>query len=228
MENPRLSILPLFGTRDFADDVQGLFSSHYEAFWFHSAHIIYLMLFLFGSCSLLLWAYVCISLRFSEMMPEEFVTDLRRLLQEKRYEKALKNCKKDQSLSAKILEKGIEARKQGPLFIKAAMQEESIKFRNNMWEKLGLLQEIAIAAPLVGLLGTILAVTFTLAEWEAAADSSLISLFLISLAPAIVGGLISMFSLGVFLTMKKRTHFLLSTIQNEILTLVRSSEMDMQ
>ncbi len=228
MENPRLAILPLIATKDFADNVQGLFSSHYEAFWFHSAHVIYVMLLLFGSCSLFLWAYVYISLRFSEMMPEEFVTELRRLLEEKRYEKALKNCKKDPSLSAKILEKGIEARKQGPLFIKAAMQEEGARFQNNIWEKLGLLQEIAIAAPLVGLLGTILAVTFSLTEREEIADTSLISALLFSLPPAIFGGLISLFSLCVFLTMKKRTHFLLSTIQDEILTLVRSSAMDMQ
>lgn len=218
------SILLLIIFGDLIDGFQNLLSGWYETFWFHSASIIYFMLLLFGILSFTLWIYGMLTLQLSEMMPEDFVTELRSLLLKKRYDKALKYCKNEESLSARFLAKGIEARMQGPLFVKAAIKEEGVRFQKNLWDKLCLLQEISIAAPIVGLLGSFLSLTFTFAEHSEKATFSFVTAGLISLVPLIIGSLISVFSACVFLSLKRRTHFLLDTIQKEIMTYVMSQE----
>lgn len=190
--------------------------------------IIYSLLMIMGVSSFFVWVYSILTLKISEMMPEFFINEIRELLISKHYEKALDKCQYQKNLTANILAKGIEARKDGPQCVVEAMQTEGQRCKGALWQKIEFLNNIAIAAPCVGFLGTLLGLYFS-AENDTLSVGffyTLLEGLSLSIGTTILGLIISIVTLLFVIILRTKLSNLLNTIISELLTLVRMANID--
>ena len=91
-----------------------------------------------------------------KLVPVEFIENLLMLLEKKEYQKAITVCKQQENLIAVIAIAGLSKLSKG-----RAVFEESIVYEGKariekLWQNLTYLGDIAIVAPMLGLLGTVL------------------------------------------------------------------------
>jgi biopolymer transport protein ExbB len=195
---------------------------------FQSCPLIYSLLIVLSVTSLSIWLYSMITLRVSEMMPKEFVNKLNNLFSEKKYDNALALCKSEHNYISTILAAGISARKHGAQFMIEAMNAEGKRLGLALWQRISLLNEIAIVAPMVGLLGTVVGLFFAFYDSARSAETitSIFDGLGIAVGTTVVGLIVSILAMIFYTTLKFRVVNLLNTIENETLTLATQVEID--
>ncbi len=158
------------------------------------------------------------------MMPENFIFEVRRLMLDKRYDKALAHCYQNKTPTANLIAKGMESRKRGYQNVVDAIQNEGQRRQKSLGDKVQLLRKISLAAPFIGILGAFAALYFSYTNTIEA--GSFLSFFLVGITPAIIGLVVSIISWVFYVTLQKRIYFLMNTIINEVLTLVRTVDID--
>lgn len=195
---------------------------------FKSCPIIYTILILMSIAALSIWLYSMITLRKSEMMPKEFLVKLNELFSEKRYEAALTTCKQEKNYTSGIIAAGIAARKHGPQVMMEAMNAEGRRAGLALWQRISLLNEISVVAPMLGLLGTVVGLFFAFYDSSRSSDSiaSIFDGLGIAIGTTVVGLIVSILAMIFYTTLKFRVVNLLNTIENETLALVTLVETD--
>lgn len=189
---------------------------------FQSCPIIYTLLILMSIAALTVWLYSMLTLRLSDMMPKEFLRQIREFFGEKRYDSALKVCLQENSFSAAIIAAGIATRQHGPQLMVEAMKSEARRAGNGLWQRISLLNEIAVVAPMLGLLGTVVGLFFAFYNSGRTAESiaSIFDGLGVAVGTTVVGLIVSILAMILYTTLKFRVVSLLSTIENESLSLV--------
>jgi biopolymer transport protein ExbB len=189
---------------------------------FQSCPIIYSLLLLMSVAALSIWLYSLLTLRLNDMMPEEFMASIRELFTSRRYEEAQHVCQQDPSYSASIISVGLMSRKFGPQMMVEAMQAEGRRFGNRLWQRVALLNEIAVVAPMLGLLGTVLGLFLAFYDSNHTVDNivSIFDGFGVAVGTTVVGLVVSILAMILYTTLKFRVVNLLNTIENESLALV--------
>lgn len=189
---------------------------------------IYLFLTFMAAISVFVWVYSLLTLKLSDLMPENFVQEIRNILIKKRYEKASKICANDQTFAARVIAKGIEVRKLGPQMMTETMRDEGRKCQNSLMERVKILNEISWVAPLLGAGGTLLFIYFSYNEMINAPYhvQAFLSILASALVPTAYGLFISLISCYFKYSIKNRVDYLLNTIINEMITMVRTVEID--
>ena len=123
---------------------------------FKGAPIIYSVLVLLSVAAFIIWLYSFFTLKLSDMMPSNFIHQIRAQLTERRFDAALITCQRDQNFSSNVIACGIAARKHGPQVMMEAMHAEGKRCSNTLWQRISVLNDIAVVAPMLGLLGTVL------------------------------------------------------------------------
>ena len=95
-------------------------------------------------------------MRTERLVPEEFAENLLTLLEKKEYQKAVSICKQQDNLISAIALKGLSKISQGKTVAEMAIQYEGKARIERLWQNLTYLGDIAVIAPMLGLLGTIL------------------------------------------------------------------------
>ncbi len=178
--------------------------------------MILLSLFSFVICLYSLW-----TLRITTMMPAYFLRRMREALQKKDYEKAYSHCKEENHYTASILASAIASRSHGHQVMIAAMQTEGKRCGVALWQRLSLLNDVAIIAPMLGLLGTVLGL-FTAFYDVNRNPETLASIFDglgIAVGTTVAGLIVAIFATIFYATLKFRVIRLLNTIENETLSL---------
>ena len=103
---------------------------------FQGCPVIYTLLIIMSLASFIIWLYSLLTLRLSDMMPKEFITQMRELLAEKRFEAALSACEQDNNFTSSIIASGIAARKYGPQMMMEAMRSEGRRCGNALWQRI--------------------------------------------------------------------------------------------
>jgi biopolymer transport protein ExbB len=93
-----------------------------------------------------------------------------------RYDEAIQILEKQTDASALMLKSFIDARKLGPQEMREAMKQAGKRQMMGSWQKLSLLSDIALLAPLIGLLGTVLGMFYAFYDVNRSIES-LASLF---------------------------------------------------
>lgn len=214
-----------------ANVVQG--DAHTEATFdifkvFLSCPIIYVLLILMSISALAVWIYSMLTLRQTQMMPKEFIEHVRALFIEQKYDYALEVCKKDRNFTAAIIAAGLSAKKHGAQVMMESMQSEGRRSGNTLWQRIALLNEIAVVAPMLGLLGTVVGLFFAFYESGRSSDSiaSIFDGLGIAVGTTVVGLIVSILAMILYTTLKFKVVNLLNTIENESLALVSLVEMD--
>ena len=91
-----------------------------------------------------------------KLIPGDFTDNLLALLEKKEYQKAVSLCKQQENMISAITLKGLSKMSQGRPVVESAMQYEGKALIEKMWQNLTYLGDIAVVAPMLGLLGTIL------------------------------------------------------------------------
>lgn len=195
---------------------------------FMGCPLIYTLLIAMSLTALVVWLYSIITLRMKEMMPTEFVNHLRSLISEKRFEAALAYCKQDPNFCSQIMTSGINARKHGPQVMMDAIQSEGRRRGNSLWQRISLLNEIAVLAPMVGLLGTVIGLFFAFYDSNRSAESiaSIFDGLGIAVGTTVVGLVVAILSMIFYTTLKYRVVNLLNSIENESMSIISLVEVE--
>lgn len=197
---------------------------------FQSCPIIYALLLVMSLASCIIWLYSLLTLRISEMMPSDFVTSLRKLLLEHRYETAIIKCHQDNNFSSSIIVAGITARKHGPQVMMEIMRSEGRRCGSILWQRIALLNEIAAIAPMLGLLGTVLGLFFAFYDTNRSTESitALFDGLGIAVGTTVVGLVVAIIAMIFYTMLKFRVVKLLNAVENESLSLVNVISSDAQ
>ncbi len=189
---------------------------------FKASPIIYSVLLLLSLTSFIIWLYSLLTLKMSDMMPIDFRRHVQHLLKEKNFEAVLTTCKKQDCFSAPIIASAISARKHGPQVIMGVVQSEGKRCGNLLWQRITLLNDIAVIAPMLGLLGTVIGLFITLYDTNQSFEkiSTIFDGLGIAIGTTVVGLIVAILAMIFYTTLKFRVVGLLNTIENESLALV--------
>ena len=169
-----------------------------------------------------IWLYSLITLKMSTLMPKTFIDEVRTHLLEKQYESAISVCKKEQNFSSSILLNGISARNHGLQMVMDIMKSEAKRCGSSIWQRISLLNEIAMAAPMLGLLGTVTGLFFAFYDVNRSAES-LASIFDglgIAVGTTVMGLVVAILSMIFYTSLKFKIVNLLNRIEKEMVSLV--------
>lgn len=171
--------------------------------------------------SFVIWLYSLMTLRIQNMMPSFFLMQLRQDLEKKDYEKAFAHCQAENHYTASILASAIASRSHGHQVMVEAMQTEGKRCGVALWQRLSILNDVAIVAPMLGLLGTVLGLFTAFYDVNRSPDT-LASIFDglgIAVGTTVAGLIVAIFATVFYAILKFRVVHLLNTIENETLSL---------
>ena len=108
--------------------------------------------------SLLTTALVVYHFKFvtiERLAPRDFVDNILFLLEKKEFDKATSVCKQQHNMISAIALKGLEKMSKGRAVVEGAVQYEGKARLERLWQNLTYLGDMAVIAPMLGLLGTI-------------------------------------------------------------------------
>lgn len=195
---------------------------------FRSCPIIYTLLITLSIVATVIWVYSLFTIRTNDMMPDQFMQQIRELFGEKRYEEAIAECRKEGGFSATVIASAIAVRSHGPQVMMDALHAEGRRCASNIWQRLSFLNEIAVIAPMLGLLGTVLGLFFAFYNTSQTADNitSIFDGLGIAVGTTVAGLIVAILAMIYYTTLKFRVVAVLNTIENESATLVSTIDME--
>ncbi len=186
-----------------------------------SSPVIYSILLLMSSSALGLWLYTQATFRSKELMPEEFVEQLRLHLNEKKFDDAHLLCQQQSNLLASIVSVGLTTRKMGAQVMTEAMKSEGKRVSSSFWQRLSILNDIAIISPMLGLLGTVIGMFYAFYDVNRSVDSinAVFDGLGISVGTTVAGLVVAILSMILATTLKYRLIKNFSLVENEALAL---------
>jgi len=123
-----------------------------------------------------------------------------------RYDEALGTLENKTEAIASMLYSAIESRKMGPVAMREAMKQTGKRQTLGCWQKITLLSDIALLAPMIGLLGTVLGMFYAFYDVNRSIES-LASLFDglgVSVGTTVAGLIVALFSMFCQTLLKHR------------------------
>ncbi|MCH9609270.1 MAG: Tol-Pal system protein TolQ [Chlamydiales bacterium] len=187
---------------------------------FQASPVIYTILMILSLFSFIVWLYSMMTLRLSTIMPLSFLRKVRKQLGEKRYQAAFATCQKSRNFTASILASGIASRGHGHQVVVEAMQTEGKRCGVTLWQRISLINDVVVIAPMLGLLGTVLGLFYAFYDVNRSPDT-LASIFDglgIAVGTTVAGLIVAIMAMVFYATLKFRVIKLLNTIENETLS----------
>jgi biopolymer transport protein ExbB len=184
---------------------------------FSGSPTIYTILLFLSIASLAIGVYAFVSLRTLELIPAEPVKEIRAKLMGKQYDEALNLCSQNPSILFRMVACGIQARYQGTTTMMDLMKAEGKRASSRLWQKISLLNEIAVIAPMLGLLGTVLGMFYAFYDLNRSMESisTLFDGLGISVGTTVGGLVVAIIALLFHMMTKYRLMRQLTLIENE-------------
>jgi len=184
---------------------------------FAGSPTIYTVLFALSVASIGIWAYALISLRTHELLPVDSVKEIREKLAAKNYTEALALCEKKPTVLFQMVSAGIQSRKQGQTTMMEQMTSEGRRSSTKLWQKISLLNDIAVIAPMIGLLGTVLGMFYAFYDLNRSMESisALFDGLGVSVGTTVGGLIVAILALMFHATTKYRLTRQLAVIETE-------------
>lgn len=188
---------------------------------FQSAPIIYSLLACMSVASLGLWLYSLITFRAKDIMPESFRSELKTLLEASQYEEAFKLCGAQENVLSSLIKTGLNTRNLGPQVMIDAMKSEGKRASTSFWQRLSLLNDIVIIAPMLGLLGTVIGMFYAFYDVNRSIESinALFDGLGIAVGTTVMGLIVAILAMIFHTTLKYRVVKTLSLVESEALHL---------
>lgn len=187
---------------------------------FAGAPVIYTILFLLSSLSVCVWLYSMLTIRPVEFLPPKLVKEIRTKLISNQFDEALDLCVKEKHFFCKMLASGILARKHGLTVMIDTMKAEGKRSTVTFWQRIGILNEIAIIAPMLGLLGTVLGMFYAFYDLNRSMES--VSLLFdglgVSVGTTVAGLIVAIVAMVLYAVSKYRLVRILASVETEAQT----------
>ena len=188
---------------------------------FTSSPFIYGILSLMSIASMAIWLYTLATFRTKDIMPDSYLTKLRALLEDQEWDLAKDACVKQPNLLSSIIKAGLITRELGPSVMIDAMKAEGKRASTPFWQRLSLLNDIAIVAPMLGLLGTVIGMFYAFYDVNRSVESinALFDGLGIAVGTTVAGLIVAILSMIFSTTLKYRLVKTLSHVENEAVAL---------
>lgn len=188
---------------------------------FASSPTIYTLLTLMSIASLVIWLYSLATFRTNEIMPKNFSDRVRAMLEAAQYEEAHSFCKNDANILAGIVAVGLTTRKLGAQVMMDAMKSEGKRASTAFWQRLSLLNDIVIVAPMLGLLGTVIGMFYSFYDVNRSIESinALFDGLGIAVGTTVMGLIVAILAMIFYTTLKYRLVKTLSLVENEAVSI---------
>lgn len=195
---------------------------------FQGSPMIYSTLICMSIFSFIVWLYSLLTLRSSDMMPEEFLVKVREQILEKRFEAAITTCKQDNNFASSIIAAGVSARRHGPQVIMETMHAEGKRCGATLWQRISLLNDVVVIAPMLGLLGTVLGMFYAFYDTSRTQESitSIFDGLGIAVGTTVAGLIVAILAMIFYTTLKFRIVNLLGDVETQILAIGNTIEVD--
>lgn len=188
---------------------------------FFSSPIIYSFLALMSVSALAIWIYSLATIRAKELLPKTFSLEMKRLLEAKSYSRALQICEQKPGLLSSLIHVGISTRNFGPQVMVDSMKSEGKRISTPLWQRLSLLNDIAIVSPMIGLLGTVIGMFYAFYDVNRSVESinSLFDGLGIAVGTTVFGLIVAIFAMFFSTTLKYRLVKTMSRLENESMSM---------
>lgn len=190
---------------------------------FGASPFIYSALLLLSLGAISIWLYSMSRLKYQGTVSPSFKAEIQSKLQEHRYQEALTLCQGKQSLLTQIMASALSCYKHGFPFMQESMKTEGKRATISFWQRLGLLQDIAVIAPMLGLLGTVVGMFYAFYDLNRSFESvaNLFDGFGIAVGTTVAGILVAIMAMVLHSIAKFRLVQCLSRVESEANCLVR-------
>jgi len=171
--------------------------------------------------SLALWVYSLITFRAKEILPADFLQNLRVHLHKKQYAQAEQLCKAHGKLLGTIVHAGLSTRQHGAQVMMDTMKSEAKRAATKFWQRLALLNDVVIIAPMLGLLGTVIGMFYAFYDVNRSIESinALFDGLGIAVGTTVMGLIVAILAMVFYTTLKYRVVKTLSEVEVEALAL---------
>jgi biopolymer transport protein ExbB len=186
-----------------------------------SSPLIYAVLSLLSIASLTIWIYTLATFRAKEVMPPSFLKNVQNLLELRQFDKAKEFCKLHPNLLASLVSAGLTTREFGPQVMIDSMKSEGKRVSTPLWQRLSMLNDIALVAPMLGLLGTVIGMFYAFYDVNRSIESinALFDGLGIAVGTTVVGLIVAILAMIFATTLRYRLVRNLSLVENEALAL---------
>ncbi|MEN9343483.1 MAG: hypothetical protein RLZZ453_270 [Chlamydiota bacterium] len=184
---------------------------------FRGSPAIYSVLFSLSVFAVGLFFYVLGSIRWTTRTPKELSRQIHNQLMNNHFQEAFAACREQKLLLPQMLSMGIQSRGHGLPLIMESMKTEAKRSTVFFWQKIGLLNDIAIIAPMLGLLGTVLGMFYAFYDVNRSIESisTLFDGLGVSVGTTVAGLLVAILSLILHSIAKYRLVRALAKVENE-------------
>jgi biopolymer transport protein ExbB len=188
---------------------------------FYSAPVIYTLLMMMSIASLGVWLYSLITFRKKDIMPENFRRELKELLQSENFDEAHSLCLSKENILSSLIRTGLVTRNLGSQVMIDSIKSEGKRSATTIWQRLSFLNDIAVIAPMLGLLGTVIGMFYAFYDVNRSAESinALFDGLGIAVGTTVMGLIVAILAMTFHTTLKYRIIKTLSLVENEALHL---------
>jgi len=188
---------------------------------FTSAPIIYSLLSLMSIGSLAIFLYSLAGFRTKDILAEDFLLELKDCLRTARFADAEALCADQKSMFGAIISAGLRARGSGTQIMIDAMKSEGKRTSASLWQRLSLLNDVVLIAPMLGLLGTVIGMFYAFYDVNRSIESinALFDGLGIAVGTTVVGLIVAILAMVFYTTLKYQLVRTISRVENEALVL---------
>lgn len=187
---------------------------------FSSAPVIYLLLLLLSFCAVMIYIYTYFSSRPKQLMPPEDQEILGKAILSRNNSLALELCETKPTLFNQMIAAGLRSRTFGHQAMVETMKGVGKRQTSSLWQKVSLLNDIAIVAPMLGLLGTVSGMFYAFYDLNRSLESisALFDGLGISVGTTLAGLIVAILAMILCTLLKYRLTKSLTAVENEALS----------
>ncbi|MBN2479172.1 MAG: MotA/TolQ/ExbB proton channel family protein [Parachlamydiales bacterium] len=188
---------------------------------FFASPVIYSTLIILSVVAFSIWMYCIFTFRISKNMSPKAINDLKNYLVKKEFSKATTYCHSSKTLFTNLISTGIHAKDHGPEHISNSMKAQGSRFTTKFWQRIGLLNDIVVVAPMLGLLGTVIGMFYAFYDINRSIDSiaSLFDGLGIAIGTTVAGLVVAIIAMIFHATLKFRLIKMLNAVENEAVSM---------
>jgi biopolymer transport protein ExbB len=189
---------------------------------FTSAPIIYSLLSLMSIGSLAIFLYSLAGFRTKNILAEDFILELKDCLQSSRFADAEALCSERSTMLSSMISAGIRARSNGTQVMIDAVKSEGKRTSASLWQRLSLLNDVVMIAPMLGLLGTVIGMFYAFYDVNRSIESinALFDGLGIAVGTTVMGLIVAIVAMVLYTTLKYQLVKTMSRVENEALVLL--------
>lgn len=186
---------------------------------FQAAPLIYALLFFLSISSAMIYLYALLSSRNKELMPQHEKEVLSQVILNQNHSLALEICETKPTVFNQMISAGIKNKTFGYQATIEAMKSIGKSQTLFLWQKVSLLNEIAIVAPMLGLLGTVSGMFYAFYDLNQSLEnlSALFDGLGISVGTTLAGLVVAILAMILSSLLKYRLTQSLTAVENEAL-----------